>query len=92
MSKGSSYGDIFQDLINIIKNNSPEKSLLKISKLSNPKTNKKIGINKAYAIYKVYIDYSEEYDKKKYAHNVALWDKKIARNLKLAEEAYERLK
>ena len=36
--------------------------------------------------------YSEEYDKNIYGNNVSLWNKKIAINLKLAKEAYKRIK
>ena len=80
--------DFFEECIDIIKEYKPEKALIKISKLTNPKTDKKLGLDKSFEIYKIYIDYSVKYDKKKYSHNVELWNKKIANNLKLVSDAY----
>ncbi len=85
----SKHSDFFDECIDIIKANNPEKSLIKISKLTNPKTNKKLGLDKSFEIYKIYIDYSVSYDKKKYSHNVDIWNKKIAKNLKLVTNAYD---
>ena len=90
MSKN--YDSLFEDIKLIIKNNTPEDSILKISKFRSPINEKKFGIDKAFEIYKMNVDYSVNYDKKIYANNVSLWNKKILRNLKLANEAYEKLK
>ena len=58
----------------------------------NPKNDEKIGIDKAFGIYKIYIDYAEEYDKNIHGNNIKLWNKIKLRNLRLAQEAYDNLK
>jgi hypothetical protein len=92
MGKVSDYDKIINGIKMIVQNNTPELSIMKISKMNDPLTDKKIGLYKAYELYKINIDYSVKYDKKIYANNVSLWNKKILRNLKLAEEAYNNLK
>lgn len=84
--------DSFTKFKLIIANNDPEDAIIKISKLKNPANNKKIGIDKAFSLYKININYSVKYDKNLYANNVLLWNKKILRNLKLAEEVYQNMK
>lgn len=92
MSKNLDYDSLFDKIKKIIRNNTPEDSILKISKFKSPITGEKFGIKKAFEIYKINIDYSVEYDKKLYANNVSLWNKRILRNLKLANEAYDNIK
>jgi len=92
MGKNSGIENITSNFKKIISNNSPEKAIIKISNIKNPKDNDKIGIERAYKIYELYVDYSEVYDKNVYGNNVSLWNKKIAINLKLAKEAYRRIK
>ena len=92
MGKKSGIENITSNIKKIISNNSPEKAIIKISNIKNPKNNDKMGIDRAYKIYELYIDYSEVYDKNVYGNNVSLWNKKIGINLKLAKEAYKRIK
>ena len=86
-SRADNFDDSFSKFKTIIQNNDPEDAIIKISKLKHPVNNTKIGIDKAFMVYKININYSVKYDKELYANNVPLWNKKILRNLKLADKS-----
>ncbi len=82
-----SYSNIYDNVKNIIENNSPEKAIKKISIMTNPETNSKIGNDKAIELYKYYGNLSVKYDKMKYSNNSSSWNKNVLSNLKTAKNA-----
>ena len=77
--------DILTDkCINIIKNNTPETAIKKISSLKKIYKKDKIGDDLALKIYNVYADKKIDYDVKKYANNESDYQKKINNNIKKA--------
>ncbi len=79
------YNVISKKSLNIIKSNSPEKSISKISniKLSD---NSKIGADKALKIYKFYSDKSVEYKSSLYRNDITSYKNKIDSNIKKASK------
>jgi len=50
MGKNSGIENLTSNFKKIISNNNPEKAIIKISNLNNPKNNGKVGIDRAYKI------------------------------------------
>ena len=92
MSKKYSVNEIVKKIKSIIKNNSPKEAIIKISKLVSLEDNSKLGLEKAYKIYCIYVDYANEYDVEKYRYNIQEWNKIRLNNLRLAEKAYNNLR
>jgi hypothetical protein len=84
--------ELSNNCIKIIKNNSPSKSIHKISVLNDPVSGNNIGIKYALEIYIKYIDYSVEFDKKKFENNVKLYQNLITNNIKEARNEYNKSK
>lgn len=68
-------------IINIMKKNSPEESIEKISKLNNPYTNAEIGKKKAIKLYVVNVDKIVKYDEEKYGNNMSKYNSMINNKL-----------
>lgn len=71
---------------NIIKNNSPEKSIDLISNIKHSVSGEKFGKEKALKIYYLYSDQSVEYDVEKYRFNISKFTNKVNSNIKKAEK------
>ena len=71
---------------NIIKNNTPEISIKKISNMINPnnKNKDKIGLNKALEIYNYLSDNSVEYDANKYKNDFNKYKNNVNDNINKA--------
>jgi hypothetical protein len=82
--KNNSFENISDICLDTVKKCSPEKSIEKISKLINPKTNKKIGMLKALKIYISLVSYTVPYDENVYSHNYPLYRSKIDKNVSRA--------
>jgi len=82
--KIDNYSDLEEQCKNIIKNNTPEKSLEKISNLKIYSKNNIIGKDDAIKIYKCLSDSSIEWDNSKYSNNIRLYKKKINSNINRA--------
>ena len=78
--KIDNYSDLKKECINIIKNNTPEKSLEKISNIKIHKDNT-VGKDDAIKIYKFLSDKSIEWDNSKYSNNINLYKKKVNSNI-----------
>ena len=79
--KIDNYSDLEKQCKNIIKNNTPEKSLEKISNLKIYSKDNIIGKDDAIKIYKCLSDNSIEWDNSKYSNNIKLYKKKINSNI-----------
>ena len=79
--------DIFTDkCINIIKKNTPEVAIKKISSLNNICDDRKLGNDKALKIYMLYCNEKTDYDSKKYANNLDSYQTKINNNISKAKK------
>ena len=78
--KIENYADFSNKCKDIIKNNTPEKSLEKISNLK-IQNNNKIGIDNAIKVYKCFSDNSVEWDDAKYSNNITSYKKKVNNNI-----------
>lgn len=83
--KELSFYDLSNTCIKIVKKNTPEKSIDKISVLINPKTEKKVGKVMALKVYKSLVSYTVPYNKKLYENNYTLYNCKINANIQRAE-------
>ena len=79
------YPEFASQCKNIIKNNSPEKSLEKIANMKIG-DNIKVGKKNAIEIYKCLSDYSIEWDNSKYSNNITSFKKKVNKNINKAEK------
>jgi len=79
--KIQNYFDLEKQCINIIKKNTPEKSLEKISNLKIYSKDNKIGVNDAVKIYKCLSDESVEWKNSKYSNNITSYKKKVNNNV-----------
>lgn len=82
--KTNNFEDISDICLKTVQKCTPEKSIEKISKLINPKTDKKIGILKSLKIYISLVSYSVPYDENLYSHNYPLYRSKIDKNVSRA--------
>ncbi len=78
--KIENYADLSNECKKIIKNNTPEKSLEKISNIR-VQNNDKLGINNAIKVYKYFSDYSVEWENSKYSNNITSYKKKVDKNI-----------
>ena len=82
--KIDNYSALEKQCKNIIKNNTPEKSLEKISNLKIYCKDNLIGKDDAIKIYKCLSDNSIEWDNSKYSNNISSYKKKINSNINRA--------
>ena len=85
MYKEESYNIISKNCLNIIKNNSPEKSINIISKMKIGNNN--IGNESALKIYKSLSSSLIEYDSKVYCNNVSQYKNKVRVKIDKATKA-----
>jgi hypothetical protein len=85
MYKEESYNNISKNCLNIIKNNSPEKSINIISKMKIH--DNKIGNESALKIYKSFSSSVVDYDSKLYCNNVSKYKEKVRVKIDKATKA-----
>ncbi len=85
MKRPENYNVITNKCLKIIKSNSPEKSITKISNLKFSDKSK-IGTNKALKIYTVHANESVEYKSSLYKNNITTYKNKIDSNIKKASK------
>jgi len=85
MYKEESYNIISKNCLNIIKNNSPEKSINIISKMKVGNNN--IGNEDALKIYKSFSNSIVDYDSKLYCNNISQYKNKVRVKLEKATKA-----
>ena len=85
MYKEESFNNISKNCLNIIKNNSPEKSINIISKMK--VGNENIGNEFALKIYKSFSNSVVEYDCKLYCNNISEYKNKVRIKLDKATKA-----
>ena len=82
----TSANNITKKCKEIIKNNSPQKSIDIISNIINPVDKNKFGPENALKIYKVLSDDSEEYDINKYKNNINKYKNNVNNNINKASK------
>lgn len=84
--KSINISDLNDKIVVIIKKETPEKAIDKISFLNNPKTGKKFGKNVAYQIYLTLSHHSVPYVKKIHENNYLKWASEVSEKLKKAKD------
>lgn len=82
--KNANYNNLTKQCKTIIENNSPEDSMKKISNIK--LSDKKVGKETAFKIYKAYSDESVKYDSKKYENNINQYKNKVNSNVEKAKK------
>ena len=81
----NNYYNLSEQCKTIIESNNADDSMKIISNLKCNKTGKKIGKKTALKIFIVYSDNSVPYDKNQYKNNITNYQKKVKKNIKIAE-------
>ena len=79
--------NLLDKIIDIIKNNEADVAVSKISKLTNPSINEKIGKKYALKLYILNSSKSVKYDANKYKNNINLYKNKINENIQKAKDS-----